>query len=247
MVATLGRPTLEFGYCRPCDVHYEDRSDCEVCNRPLQAVIYAGYCRTCKKYFETKSDFCPTCQRQFIEKFDYNSELQVQYGKALMSVQPYMDPVDSPELWERLDQRINWSAPTNPMFKSMADNALMRKAVRALRGFAAQKGVLEGPLDPGMGTERLMNIDGQDWLMFEDTRGKLTRIRQVPKVEDSLASLPSDWTGKEPQASAVLQAGRPAYREAQPTACPVCSLQFQSGNQMTAHRRAAHPSGQKTA
>lgn len=164
--------------------------------------VNLGYCRRCRRYYEGRAD-CPNCHDAFTTVIQCRSELQREYGEVLMAVSHLMydselgGPLE-PQLFERVDDRYAWSAPTNPQFLSNATNSDMRKAIRALRGIAWQHGIrLSVGADHAMGEEVEIMYQGAQWIAWLDTAtGTLRPLRKV-QVDEQTDRLPEDWHGKE--------------------------------------------------
>lgn len=163
-------------------------------------LLEAGWCNQCKMYSRSeqlKPDECPKCEHAFTLKKTFASELEREYGEALLAVQSLMTGIgttepDEPQLLERLDDRLNWSSPINPMFHGNANNTLMRRATRALKGIAAQHGIRVGQREePAIGEEIEITVKGEQWVAWRsDDGGTIRPIRRAPVLEEQLQPLP---------------------------------------------------------
>lgn len=190
---------------------------------PVEQVepVLLGYCRGCREYREAR-DECPVCHRLFQEKWEMLGELRRQYARALLTVQPVMRPDETPELFEKMDKGLGYSAPSNPMFVNNANNDLMRKAIRMLRATAMEHGLLLPDANDANGQEVEIEYQGERWVAWEATNGSIRRIRRVAQ-EDALSPYPEGFPGADRH-----------------EICPDCGQEFtgpQAKFAMTGHRR----------
>ena len=157
-----------------------------------------GYCRYCKRYFRGALE-CTSCQRAFAITYEFSGELERQYGEALIAVSEAglmegggTPAVVEPTLFEPLDDRMIWSAPTNAMFRGNANNTLMRRAIRVLRGVLAEHGIQSDVLEKDAGEEVTITIKGEEWVGWQLANGMIKPLRRVPQLEDDLKPIPEN-------------------------------------------------------